>query len=82
MIPGVCGLLPSCAAERCPAWDADGDGPCNVILGAAWDGERCVYLSGCSCVGRDCDLLRGANDRLCLTSACNPRPAHDAGPSE
>jgi hypothetical protein len=44
-------------AEPCAAQDAHGVGACRVCLGYAWDGARCVMLSGCRCVGADCGAL-------------------------
>lgn len=46
---GACGPGGTCDAD-----DAAGDGLCDAIVGIAWDGSRCVGLSGCSCVGSDC----------------------------
>ncbi len=43
--------------DRCEAMDARGEGPCDAILGVAFDGESCVYLSGCSCVGDHCPYV-------------------------
>lgn len=40
---------PSCAPE-----DAQGTGACAAIVGYAWDGRGCQWLSGCSCTGADC----------------------------
>lgn len=44
---GACG-------GSCEAQDASGEGACAAILGIAWDGTRCTYIGGCSCVGADC----------------------------
>lgn len=64
----------ACSEPSCPAWDAQGSGPCNLILGYAWDGHRCVALSGCSCVGADCYRLMGDDDgEYCEATACEPR---------
>lgn len=41
----------------CEPMDAQGEGPCAAIVGVKWDGDRCVSMSGCSCVGTDCDKL-------------------------
>lgn len=43
--------------ERCRSLDAQGDGACRAIVGYAFDGDRCVELTGCECVGADCDLV-------------------------
>lgn len=41
----------------CEAMDAEGEGDCLALLGWKWDGERCVNVGGCDCVGEDCDSL-------------------------
>lgn len=41
--------------EPCAAQDARGSGPCAAFFGYAWNGSSCVGLSGCDCVGTDCD---------------------------
>lgn len=41
----------------CSAQDARGEGACDLALGVAWLGSYCGTLSGCSCVGDDCDAL-------------------------
>jgi hypothetical protein len=46
----------SCRAP-CQRQDAVGVGPCDAILGYAWDGRKCQALSGCSCQGSDCGQL-------------------------
>jgi len=42
------------AGGLCAAQDARGVGFCAAFFGYAWDGTRCVGLSGCSCAGADC----------------------------
>ena len=44
----------------CDAQDARGEGPCAAFFGYAWDGARCIGLSGCSCVGGDCGSTFGS----------------------
>ncbi|MDQ3033083.1 MAG: hypothetical protein M3Y87_11745 [Myxococcota bacterium] len=43
-----------CGAADCAPEDARGEGFCDAIVGYAWDGVSCRWLSGCSCVGADC----------------------------
>jgi len=48
----------SCLEEEpCNPQDAQAVGPCDAFFGTAWDGSQCVALSGCACVGVDCDGL-------------------------
>ncbi|MFU8806242.1 MAG: hypothetical protein ACNA8W_20690 [Bradymonadaceae bacterium] len=49
----------------CRSWDADGEGPCLMILGYAYDGNTCVMLGGCDCVGDDCDRVT-VSEEECL----------------
>lgn len=46
-----------CGPEACVAQDARGEGDCRLLLGYAWNGNRCLAIGGCSCVGPDCDAL-------------------------
>lgn len=58
--PGfMCGAaeLFSADHDRCDAMDAVGDESCWCALGFAWDGGECVMLTGCECLGADCDSL-------------------------
>lgn len=41
----------------CRGQDAMGEGPCRAIWGYKWNGEMCEAVTGCECVGFDCDLL-------------------------
>lgn len=43
-----------CGTSDCAPEDARGEGFCAAIVGVAWDGSACQWLSGCSCVGADC----------------------------
>jgi len=46
----------ACGEPDCDAMDARSDGgACDGFFGYAWDGDSCVGISGCACVGRDCD---------------------------
>ena len=42
----------SCAAQAVKA-----DESCDAFLGYAWDGKSCFALSGCACIGPDCNAL-------------------------
>lgn len=50
-----CGCLP--ANDPCTAQDARGEGACRAIIGVKWNGHSCEQLTGCDCVGEDCDQL-------------------------
>ncbi|NOY90055.1 MAG: hypothetical protein GXP55_02515 [Deltaproteobacteria bacterium] len=63
-----CDGVQSCNAGGCPpiacpppgpcdAQNARGEGLCELFFGYAWDGSACTGISGCSCVGADCDSL-------------------------
>ncbi len=48
---------------------ANGDyGPCDAIIGWAFNGDECVEISGCDC-GDDCDLFFDSLDDCALTCA-------------
>ncbi|MCA9596046.1 MAG: hypothetical protein KC776_22180 [Myxococcales bacterium] len=49
-----CAGLVSCA---CEPQKAEGTGLCDGFFGYKWTGGGCVGVSGCSCVGSDCDKL-------------------------
>ncbi len=52
------GLCPACPEpEPCTPMDARGEGLCDAFFGWAWTGEACTSVSGCSCVGAECDRL-------------------------
>ncbi len=42
---------------ECAPMDATGEGPCAAFFGYAWNGNECVGLRGCNCVGKDCPSL-------------------------
>lgn len=46
--------------EACRPHDARGDGECDAIVGTFWRGSRCEQISGCRCVGDDCDDALGS----------------------
>lgn len=53
--------------DGCEAMDAVGDGNCFCAMGFAWDGDACVMLGGCECVGADCDSLTETEEE-CLAA--------------
>lgn len=67
----------------CRAQDAAGEGPCDQELGYRWDGERCESISGCDCVGLDCDLLASSFEEcyaLHERCPCRDQDARGVGP--
>lgn len=62
--------------DLCGPMDAkavgDEQGDCRCFLGYGWDGEQCVALANCACVGRDCDKLTATLEE-CETqhASCN-----------
>lgn len=56
----------------CGAWDARSEGFCRMILGRVWDGTSCVQISGCSCVGADCDKVAADACEGVATSCSTP----------
>ncbi len=53
----ACPVLDCPPPDACNAMDARGVGPCEEVLGVAWNGSACVTLSGCRCSGSDCEHL-------------------------
>ena len=79
--PGVCAsaemcALIDCAPMECDAQDALGLGFCDLFLGYRYNGVSCEGLSGCDCVGDDCDALF-MDQSACEAahSECTPRPS-------
>ena len=68
-----CPILPDCPPpDPCRVMDARGVGDCDLALGVAWDGEACVFLSGCECAGADCgDLYANTADCERATEECD-----------
>lgn len=64
---------PCTSTLKCTPWDTKGQGACKMILGYTWDGKSCQMLSGCSCVGADCNRLY-ASSAACQKgqAACAP----------
>jgi hypothetical protein len=58
---GICtepgGACIELACDPCQAMDAEAEGLCRISFGFAWDGNACVHLGGCSCVGDHCGRL-------------------------
>lgn len=52
---GVCSAI--ACEPSCDAQEARGEGGCEAELGVVWRGGYCSSISGCSCVGADCDAL-------------------------
>ncbi|UJR82168.1 hypothetical protein [Sandaracinus amylolyticus] len=52
----------ACDAPGCEAQDARGEGACLLFLGYAWNGAACTGISGCQCIGADCDELYPSPD--------------------
>lgn len=67
------------AGAACQAQDVSGAGECAAAFGVFFLGDRCGWLSGCNCVGSDCD--NGYDDeaaceaahRECLVDDCAPQ---------
>ena len=60
--------------DPCDAQDAVGEGPCRQILGVAWNGTECVGVTGCECIGEDCDELFDSVDECERSQADCPGP--------
>jgi hypothetical protein len=82
------------AGGSCGPQDARGDDLCRALVGVAWDGEKCVELWGCECLGADCaqatadgcaalastcaSVDAGAPDQVAESDAEAPDPGGDA----
>lgn len=73
---GECATRPECVPD-----DARGEGLCDAIVGYAWDGTSCRWLSGCGCVGRDCGRYASYEECEAIHAGCGstdppppPRP--------
>ncbi|NJK33290.1 MAG: hypothetical protein HC927_13315 [Deltaproteobacteria bacterium] len=70
-------------APDCEPEDAKGEGFCDLFLGWAWDGNQCVPLSGCECIGADCDSLPLEQWECDIEHAnCDQPPPPDCVPME
>jgi hypothetical protein len=54
---GAGGAAGAAGAGPCSAMDAQGQGPCAVLVGWVWTGNQCIAIGGCSCAGADCGQL-------------------------
>lgn len=67
------------AGAACQPQDVSGAGECAAAFGVFFLGERCGWLSGCNCVGEDCDdpyddeASCEAAHRECLAPDCAPQ---------
>ncbi|MCZ6795220.1 MAG: hypothetical protein O7J95_16570 [Planctomycetota bacterium] len=83
-----CVEFPACPQDDCAPQDARGVGLCALVLGVFWDGERCAFVSGCSCEGEDCDSgydsieACEADRAACREAACEPQKARGVGACE
>ena len=50
----VCSIT---ATRSCTPTDGAGIGDCDIPLGWAWDGSKCIAVVGCICRGGDCGTL-------------------------
>lgn len=76
----MCCLHDVVPGAECSAWDVQGVGDCEQLLGWAWDGETpfCLGVGGCECEGEDCDRLYddevecidGLQEEGCLEPDC------------
>lgn len=76
--PGTCDVIGDCTTrdprcggpERtCEPTDAQGTSdvrspPCQKVFGWAWDGDKCVAVVGCQCIGSQCSSLM-KDDQTC-----------------
>ncbi|MGM0554884.1 MAG: hypothetical protein ACQEVA_00710 [Myxococcota bacterium] len=82
-----CGCVEG-STDPCAPQDARGEGACAAVVGVIWNGESCVSISGCSCVGSDCDKTYDSveaceNDRsACLEPDCAAQDARGVGPCD
>lgn len=68
------------ACDACPPQDAAGEGECERFFGYALGNIGCFGVSGCSCVGDDCDALFETIEE-CETygESCGDPPGAGAG---
>lgn len=74
----------SCGAPTpgpCDAQDARGEGACRAFFGYAWNGRECTGLSGCECVGADCESLY-ASEASCWSARAHCVGALSCDPVE
>ena len=71
----------NCPSVDCSAFEArptpSGDVSCDHVLGWSFDGIGCELLSGCDCVGSDCDrLFDSREDCESAARVCDDLPPH------
>jgi hypothetical protein len=44
----------------CNSMEATWTGPCDTFFGFIWNGKSCEQVSGCQCVGKDCEKTFGS----------------------
>jgi hypothetical protein len=82
-----CGCLPA-TTDPCAPQDARGEGACTAVVGIVWDGDSCVTISGCTCVGSDCDETYAsleacqADRSACTEPECAAQDARGVGPCD
>ncbi|MGC4121334.1 MAG: hypothetical protein QM765_43510 [Myxococcales bacterium] len=83
----VCGssALHANVHQACGAMDAQASADttgahCNCMLGYAWNGQDCVGLGDCACVGADCDKLETTRE-ACLAKHTTCKPTFQCGSS-
>lgn len=74
----------------CAAQDAQAEGDCDAFFGYAWNGTECRGLSGCDCIGTECDdafetieecMAYGTScgaGGACTEAECGPAPGAPA----
>lgn len=80
----------SCVGPDCAPDDAQPIGDCALPLGVAWTGEVCLSISGCECVGLDCEAVATTSEQECwdahglceLGSPCDADDAFGEGPCD
>ncbi len=62
----------------CRAMRVQAEGDCRRTIGYFWTGFSCAPLTGCDCIGPDCNELLSSRDR-CEDAfrSCSPRPCND-----
>ena len=73
-----CGFGPDCTPD-----DAIGSGDCDLFLGVVWTGDNCLGISGCECIGTDCDNLP-LDEQTCWDEhgLCEPPPPPECLPED
>ena len=70
---------PDLLCQDCDPADAYGVGQCEPFRGAKFNGSYCEIVSGCECVGDDCNnLYPSLEECTAATSACPSTPGCEA----